>query len=77
MGVGFLGSRFVGRAEEFGRLLGALERTEEGTPAIVLLAGHAGIGKSRLLAEFCGQAEQRGAQVLIGGCLQVGDGGLP
>ena len=44
MGVGFLGSRFVGRIEELGRLPGALERTEQGKPATMLLAGDAGIG---------------------------------
>jgi DNA-binding NarL/FixJ family response regulator len=77
MGVGFLGSRFVGRVEELGRLLGALERTEQGKPATVLLAGDAGIGKTRLLEELRGQAQRRGHQVLIGGCLEVGDVGLP
>src|SRR5215217_6869607 len=44
MGVGFLGSRFVGRVEELGRLLGALERTEQGNPVTVLVGGDAGIG---------------------------------
>src|SRR5215211_761176 len=77
MGVGFLGSRFVGRVEELGRLLGALERTEQGKPATILLAGDAGIGKTRLLEELRGQAQRRGYQVLIGGCLEVGDVGLP
>ena len=77
MGVDFLGSRFVGRVEELGRLLGALERTEQGKPATVLLAGDAGIGKTRLLEELHDQAQRRGYQVLIGGCLEVGDVGLP
>jgi AAA ATPase domain len=77
MEVGFSGLKFIGRAEELGRLLAVLEQIEEGPPATVLMAGDVGIGKSRLLAEFCGQAEQREAQILVGGCLQVGDGGLP
>jgi DNA-binding NarL/FixJ family response regulator len=77
MAVGFLGSRFVGRAEELARLLAALERAEQGQPAIVLLAGDAGVGKTRLLAELAVKARQREVQTLIGGCLQVGDVGLP
>jgi predicted ATPase len=77
MAVGFLGSRFVGRAKELGRLLAALERTEQGTSTTVLLAGDAGIGKSRLLAELCGQAQRRVIQVMVGGCLEVADVGLP
>jgi predicted ATPase/DNA-binding NarL/FixJ family response regulator len=77
MAVGFLDSRFVGRVEELGRLLAVLERTEQGKPATVLLAGDAGIGKTRLLDELRDQAQRRGYQVLVGGGLEVGDVGLP
>jgi predicted ATPase len=70
-------SRFVGRASELARLLAALEQAEQGRPAMVLVAGDAGVGKTRLLAELAYQARQRGAQVLVGGCLEVGDVGLP
>jgi predicted ATPase len=68
---------FVGRAEELARLLDALERVELGRPQLVLLAGEAGVGKTRLLAEFTGRVEQRGAHVLTGGCVELGDLGLP
>jgi DNA-binding CsgD family transcriptional regulator len=44
---------------------------------MVLVAGDAGVGKTRLLAELADHARQRGAQVLVGGCLEVGDVGLP
>jgi predicted ATPase len=44
---------------------------------MVLLAGDAGVGKTRLLDELAHQAGQRGAQVMVGGCLEVGDVGLP
>jgi tetratricopeptide (TPR) repeat protein len=67
----------VGRAEELARLLTALERAEQGRPVMVLLAGDAGVGKTRLLAELAHQARQRRAQVMVGGCLEVGDVGLP
>ena len=68
---------FVGRAEELARLLAALDQAEQGRPAMVLVAGDAGVGKTRLLAELAHQARQRGAQALVGGCLEVGDVGLP
>src|SRR5215216_3740593 len=69
--------RFVGRAEELARLLAALEGAEQGRPAMVLVDGDAGVGKTRLLAELADQAQRRGGQVLVGGCLEVGDVGLP
>ena len=67
----------VGRAEELARLLAALERAEQGRPVMMLVAGDAGVGKTRLLAELAHQARQRGTQVMVGGCLEVGDVGLP
>jgi DNA-binding CsgD family transcriptional regulator/nucleoside-triphosphatase THEP1 len=70
-------SGLVGRASELARLLAALERAEQNRPVMVLVAGDAGVGKTRLLAELAKQARQRGAQVMVGGCLEVGDVGLP
>jgi predicted ATPase len=68
---------FVGRTQELARLLAALEQAEQGRPAVVLVAGDAGVGKTRLLDELAHQARQRRAQVMVGGCLEVGDVGLP
>jgi DNA-binding CsgD family transcriptional regulator len=68
---------FVGRAIELGRLLALLERAEGGQPGVALVVGEAGVGKTRLLAELAGRAERRGARVLVGGCMEVGDLGLP
>src|SRR5829696_6944539 len=67
----------VGRAEELTRLTGAVERARTGRPAAVLLAGDAGVGKTRLLAELCGRARAAGATVLIGHCVDLGAVGLP
>src|SRR5215211_7660116 len=72
MSIGSSGSRFVGRAEELGQLVAALEQVELGSPAVVLVAGDAGVGKTRLLAELADQAERRRVRVLVGGCMNVG-----
>ena len=45
-------SRFVGRAEEMQVLEAALARAQQGQPQIVGIVGEAGLGKSRLCAEF-------------------------
>ena len=68
---------FVGRAVELDRLEACFARAIAGTPAIVLVGGEAGIGKSRLVDEFARGARARGARVLTGACLRIGDGGLP
>jgi predicted ATPase len=67
---------FVGRGVDFARLLAALERAEHGTPQVVLLAGDAGAGKTRLLSRFIDRARQGGGCVLAGGCVELGDIGL-
>jgi predicted ATPase len=66
----------VGRDDEAARLRAALERAAAGQPAIVLVAGEAGVGKTRLVTELLGLAGGLGAVALSGGCLDVGDGVL-
>ncbi|MGH2427552.1 MAG: helix-turn-helix transcriptional regulator [Candidatus Limnocylindria bacterium] len=68
---------FVGRAAELDRLCHALHDASTQRPATRLIAGEAGIGKTRLIAEFTPQAEAQGARVLVGDCLQLGETGLP
>jgi DNA-binding CsgD family transcriptional regulator/tetratricopeptide (TPR) repeat protein len=70
-------SPFIGRAEELGRLSKLLERAERGRRAVGLMAGDAGVGKTRLLDEISERAERRGVRVLVGGCMETGDVGLP
>jgi DNA-binding CsgD family transcriptional regulator len=66
----------VGRDAEAAQLRAALERAAGGRPAIVLVAGEAGVGKTRLVTDLVGRAGELGAVALTGGCLDVGDGVL-
>jgi DNA-binding CsgD family transcriptional regulator/tetratricopeptide (TPR) repeat protein len=43
----------------------------------VLVAGEAGIGKSRLISELAARARASGVTVLVGECIPVGEGELP
>ncbi|WP_113799491.1 LuxR family transcriptional regulator [Blastococcus sp. TF02-8] len=67
----------VGRAEELGRLLAHVERAAGGRSTAALLAGDAGVGKTRLLDELSRRAAERGMRVLTGHCVDLGDVGLP
>ncbi len=67
----------VGRAAELAAFDVALRRAEAGVPAILLLGGDAGLGKSRLVEEFAAGARQSGARVLVGGCVDLGGEGVP
>ena len=68
---------FVGRAEELDVLEATLARVAAGAAATVLVAGDAGIGKTRLVDEFCGRARGGGALVATGVCVPIEGGGLP
>jgi AAA ATPase domain len=60
----------VGRERELATLLAHFVDAEAGRGRITFLAGEAGIGKSRLLAEVAAGAAGRGAQVFAGRCLE-------
>jgi DNA-binding SARP family transcriptional activator len=57
---------FVGRAGEAAVLQDAWRRATDGTRGLVVLAGEAGIGKTRLAAELAAHAHDDGAVVLYG-----------
>jgi class 3 adenylate cyclase len=64
--------RLVGRQRESRLLADAWERaTSEGASALFTILGNAGVGKSRLAAEFVSQLD---ATVVRGACLSYGDG---
>ncbi|WP_432102258.1 helix-turn-helix transcriptional regulator [Streptomyces sp. bgisy091] len=56
----------VGRGAELQLLDTVIDRLALGTPSYVDITGEAGIGKTRLLAEFCLRARRRGVTVLRG-----------
>ncbi len=63
---------FLGRAAEFGTLIDSYQRVRAGQPALVLIQGETGIGKTRLTTEFARWAQAQGAGVLTGKALQTG-----
>ncbi len=62
----------VGRRAELGRLGSALEATLAGDGRIIGVAAEAGMGKSRLIAEFVRSARRRGLFVAFGECQSFG-----
>lgn len=56
----------VGRADEMAQLAAALDRAAAGELPVILVSGEAGIGKTRLLEDFCRLASEGGARVLRG-----------
>ena len=75
-GDGALG-RLVSREPELAALRSALDRARAGRASVVLVAGDAGVGKSRLVAEVAAEARADGVLVLIGHCVELGEGELP
>ena len=67
----------IGRDRELDIVADRLTGAIEGAPRHLLIAGEAGIGKSRLVAETSRLAAERGMRVLIGACANIGDGGVP
>src|SRR5215208_5621531 len=57
-------ARIVGREAELERILGGLDGLRTGT--VITVEGEPGIGKSRLLTELAGEAEERRFLVLEG-----------
>jgi DNA-binding NarL/FixJ family response regulator len=66
---------FVGRETELAALCEQLGEAAAGRPGVVVLGGDAGVGKTRLVEEFVRGARDE-ADVVAGGCLDLGDNGL-
>jgi predicted ATPase len=59
------------------RLRELLSRAAAGQPQVVLLGGDAGVGKTRLVERLEATATRQGVRVLGGGCVPLGEEGLP
>lgn len=70
------GIPLVARGREVDRLRVAYEQAAAGSAAAVLVAGDAGVGKTRLSEELAAMAADTGALVLTGRCLDAGEAGL-
>jgi DNA-binding CsgD family transcriptional regulator/tetratricopeptide (TPR) repeat protein len=67
----------VGRAEELTELRAGLARAADGHGSAWLIAGDAGIGKTRVVTELADVARAGGALVLSGRCLDLIGPGVP
>src|SRR5215216_1935244 len=66
----------IGREAQLVLLTDLLALASSGQSHIVLIAGEAGVGKSRLVAEIKARAAQRGGQIVQGRCFEQ-DRALP
>lgn len=67
----------LGRDRELAHLVEHLGIEDSARSRAVLLAGDAGVGKTRVLAELIGRAEDAGWATAVGHCLDFGDSALP
>ncbi len=72
----FSSPALIGRGEQLALLAELLDLACASQGRIALIAGEAGIGKSRLAAELAARAQARGARCLLGRCFEH-DRGLP
>jgi predicted ATPase len=71
------GAELVGRARELEDLERALEATRAGAGSTALIAGDAGIGKTRLAAELASRAGDAGFDVFVGRSIDFAGTELP
>ena len=77
MTVSLVSPVLVGRQAEFAVLESALQRAIDGEPTAIVVAGEAGVGKSRLVQELGERGREAGVRVLSGGCVEFGGEGIP
>src|SRR4051794_11618495 len=61
----------LGRAAELELLAAALARAAAGDPAVAVVSGEAGMGKTRLVRQLALEAAADGALVLEGACVEL------
>ena len=68
--AGAAAAPFIGRGPELQALRAALDRAEAGTDQFVMLAGEAGMGKTRLCQEVAAEAARRAIPTVWGRCFE-------
>ena len=68
---------FIGRLAEQRRLRAAFDGAVAGTPAVVLIGGEAGVGKTRLVEVLATDVLEQGGRVVAGACLELVERSLP
>ncbi len=68
---------FVGRRDALAAGAALLDGAQAGSASALLVAGEAGIGKTRVALELGAIAESRGWVVLRGACVRLGSGDVP
>ncbi len=77
MGGRLVSPIFIGRGEALADAADLLRRTASGRASTLLVAGEAGIGKTRFAEAVADLARSQRFQVLRGGCVQLGSGEFP
>jgi DNA-binding CsgD family transcriptional regulator/tetratricopeptide (TPR) repeat protein len=68
----------IGREDEMARLLAAYDRAVAGRSAsVIVVQGEAGVGKSRLVDDFCAIVRARGGRTLSGSAMEIDEANLP
>ncbi len=68
---------FVGRSDQLERAERVLDQVTDGESSHLLIAGEAGVGKTRFAKELAREATERDFRVLRGTCVSIGGMGLP
>jgi DNA-binding CsgD family transcriptional regulator/tetratricopeptide (TPR) repeat protein len=68
---------FVGRRTELDQAAAVVADAVDGRSSLVLVAGEAGVGKTRFVEEVARGARERGLIALVGACVELGRSGLP
>lgn len=67
----------IGRSSELERLRAAPGSADGEGAVTFLVAGEAGVGKTRLVGDVAAAVRADGGRVLLGGCVDLGDGSVP
>ncbi len=68
---------FVGRRGDLEGFADSFAQARRGEPAVVIVSGEAGVGKTRLVEEATAAVRAAGGRVIVGGCVELGGDAMP